>query len=202
MAEYEVKQVIVYRRDLKMRKGKIAAQVAHASMKVFFDRRMRLKDFSQAGSGIGKFLRRWGARLGLIVPLTEDMAAWVEGSFAKIVLTVENEEDLLRVYALARAADIPTSLIIDAGNTEFKQECPSCAGTGKTEPVSFEAHPPTMYKGPYPYVRELPAGNCPQCGGSGKIGVPTRTAVAIGPAKREVIDKITGKDGAVPTRLP
>ena len=33
-----VKQVIIFRRDLNMRKGKIAAQVAHASMKVFFDR--------------------------------------------------------------------------------------------------------------------------------------------------------------------
>ena len=32
-----IKQVIVVRKDLKMRKGKIAAQAAHASMKVFFD---------------------------------------------------------------------------------------------------------------------------------------------------------------------
>lgn len=33
-----IKQVIVVRKDLNMRKGKLAAQVAHASMKVFFDR--------------------------------------------------------------------------------------------------------------------------------------------------------------------
>ena len=33
----EIKQVIVVRRDLSMRKGKIAAQVAHASMKFLID---------------------------------------------------------------------------------------------------------------------------------------------------------------------
>jgi len=33
----EVKQVIVLRKDLQMRKGKMIAQGAHASMKVFFD---------------------------------------------------------------------------------------------------------------------------------------------------------------------
>jgi len=33
-----VKQVIVVRKDLNMRKGKIAAQASHASLKVFFDR--------------------------------------------------------------------------------------------------------------------------------------------------------------------
>lgn len=32
-----VKQVIVIRKDLNMRKGKMIAQGAHASMKVFFD---------------------------------------------------------------------------------------------------------------------------------------------------------------------
>ena len=34
---YTLKQVIVVRKDLNMRKGKIAAQAAHASMKVFMD---------------------------------------------------------------------------------------------------------------------------------------------------------------------
>ena len=34
----EPKQVIVVRKDLNMRKGKMCAQVAHASMKVLLDR--------------------------------------------------------------------------------------------------------------------------------------------------------------------
>ena len=33
-----IKQIIIMRTDLNMRKGKLATQVAHASMKVFFDR--------------------------------------------------------------------------------------------------------------------------------------------------------------------
>ena len=36
----DIKQVILFRKDLKMRTGKVAAQVAHASMKVFFDRKV------------------------------------------------------------------------------------------------------------------------------------------------------------------
>ena len=33
-----IKQVIIVRKDLNMRKGKIAAQVAHAAMKVILDK--------------------------------------------------------------------------------------------------------------------------------------------------------------------
>jgi peptidyl-tRNA hydrolase len=33
-----IKQVIIWRKDLNVRKGKLAAQIAHASMKVFFDK--------------------------------------------------------------------------------------------------------------------------------------------------------------------
>ena len=33
-----IKQVIVVRKDLNMRKGKMCAQVAHASLKIFLDR--------------------------------------------------------------------------------------------------------------------------------------------------------------------
>ena len=34
----DIKMVIVIRRDLNMRTGKIAAQVAHASMKILLDK--------------------------------------------------------------------------------------------------------------------------------------------------------------------
>lgn len=40
----EIKQVIVVRKDLKMNRGKIAAQAAHASMKIFFDRVINTKE--------------------------------------------------------------------------------------------------------------------------------------------------------------
>lgn len=97
----QVKQVLVYRRDLKMRKGKIAAQCAHASVAVFtrHDR---------------------GPADRLVVPLDGPMAWWARRSMAKIVLSVDSEEELLKIHAEARRRLLPTALIRDAGKTEFK----------------------------------------------------------------------------------
>lgn len=96
-----VKQVLVYRRDLKMRKGKIAAQCAHAAMAVFF----------RHDSGPADQLH---------IPLDGPMAVWAKGRFAKVVLSVETEADLLRIAELAQARGIPHAVITDAGKTEFK----------------------------------------------------------------------------------
>jgi PTH2 family peptidyl-tRNA hydrolase len=116
----DIKQVIVYRRDLTMRKGKIAAQVAHASEAVFFKRMMKLSDLSQSpDKAVAQWQRRWQAPLTLVIPVTEEMATWVQDLYAKIVLSCADEPDLLRIYELAKAAGIPTALITDAGKTEF-----------------------------------------------------------------------------------
>lgn len=40
-----VKQVLVMRKDLNCRKGKIASQCAHASLKVFFDKMVSSQRF-------------------------------------------------------------------------------------------------------------------------------------------------------------
>lgn len=123
-----IKQVIVIRKDLNMRKGKIASQVAHASMKVFLDRSNIVADNSN---------------LELRVPLNDDMVNWLIGSFTKIVVSVDSEEELKDVYIKSLENSIPCSIIKDNGDTEFG-------------------------------------------------GVPTYTAVAIGPAKSELINEITG----------
>jgi PTH2 family peptidyl-tRNA hydrolase len=179
LEELKVKQVIVYRRDLNMRKGKIAAQVAHASMKVFFDR--------------GTVLPAAVARVPtLTVPLTNEMASWVQELFGKIVLTVESEEDLLKVYEEAKARGIPTALVTDAGRTEFKAECDTCAGLGFLN----------EFLGPNDELLDPPQKvTCPTCHGDGKVGVPTHTTVAVGPAPASQIDVITGPDGLVQTKL-
>ncbi len=95
-----IKQVIVYRRDLKMRKGKIAAQVAHASMRVLFQR----------GAAAGDAMQ---------IDLTPAMSLWVQGRFTKVVLSVESEADLLKIHQTARERGVPTALITDSGKTEF-----------------------------------------------------------------------------------
>lgn len=95
-----IKQVMAYRRDLKMRKGKIAAQCAHASMAVFFQR-----DEGDAAT--------------LRVPLDGPMAWWSRRGFAKVVLSVDDETALLQAWEAAKAAGLPTALITDSGRTEF-----------------------------------------------------------------------------------
>lgn len=97
----DVKQVLVLRTDLNMRKGKMAAQAAHASMKVFFDRR--------AGSAPDR----------LEVALWPEAAEWVAGAFTKIVVGCASQDELLALEAKTREAGLPCALVIDAGATEF-----------------------------------------------------------------------------------
>ena len=101
MEEIEPKQVIVVRKDLNMRKGKIASQVAHASSKVFFDRAMT-------------------SNLYMSIECTEEMMAWVKsGVFTTIVVSVDSEEELHDLKKQADIWGIPNALIQDMGKTEF-----------------------------------------------------------------------------------
>lgn len=122
----EPKQVIVIRKDLNMRKGKMAAQAAHASMKAVFN------------------YAHWSDPESVsLVLMPQPMIDWIKGSFTKICVYVLSEEELIEVYNKAKEKELPCSIITDAGRTEFD-------------------------------------------------GVPTKTAVAIGPYFPKEIDEITG----------
>lgn len=101
MTERTAKQVIVMRKDLGMRKGKMIAQGAHAALKVLTDRRRHVDDDTFA------------------IALTPAMAAWLTGRFTKICVSVDSEAALDTVVERARAANVPVALIVDAGMTEF-----------------------------------------------------------------------------------
>jgi PTH2 family peptidyl-tRNA hydrolase len=101
----KVKQVIVIRKDLNMRKGKMVAQGAHSSMKIFFDK-MKLKS---EGANSKTFE----------LTVTSEEASWIEGLFTKICVSVNSEQELLAVYEEAKKSGILCSLIQDAGLTEF-----------------------------------------------------------------------------------
>lgn len=103
------KQVLVVRKDLKMRKGKIAAQCAHASLKVILDLGHSRLDVT--GSGQAKWF--------MFYDIDSALNHWLGGSFTKICVYVESEEELLAVFDQAKSADIPTCLITDSGRTEF-----------------------------------------------------------------------------------
>ena len=104
-----VKQVIVMRRDLNMRKGKLVAQGAHASVGAF------LKLFNQCGTDGG------GTMLSLEYDSQSFLSAWLDGTFAKICLYVDSEAALVNLYRKVKeqAPQIPVDLVRDAGLTEF-----------------------------------------------------------------------------------
>ena len=134
------KQVIIVRKDLNMRKGKMIAQGAHASMKVFFDLiREQPRDLSAMFDQLGAQL----LPLEITIPLRGHMPRWVFGTFTKVVVGAPDEATLVQCYEAAKAAGLPCALVEDIGATEFH-------------------------------------------------GVPTKTAVAIGPDDPACIDPITG----------
>lgn len=169
-----IKQVIVVRKDLNMRKGKMCAQTAHASMKVFFDRMERV-------SGFRSPLLLKGYQTWSIHSFTPEMEKWKDGSFAKIVVGCDSEQELFDLQKQADEAGIVNAIILDNGMTEFKQDCPDCGGKG-IEIISMDltmnGFIPNGYK-------------CSKCNGTGKINKPTYTCLAIGPDESDKIDKIT-----------
>jgi len=101
-----IKQVIVIRKDLNMRKGKIAAQAAHASMKVILDNMLK-SDYEKYSD--------WTIHMKKDEPLYR----WLSGLFTKIVVYVNSEEELLDIYNKTKDQKMLCSLIEDVGNTEF-----------------------------------------------------------------------------------
>ena len=100
-----MKQIIVMRKDLKMRRGKEIAQGAHASMKV------TLANLEHA-----------------------DVKAWLDGPFAKIAVSIDSEEELLELVKVADEAGILTAIITDAGRTEFNGVATiTCAAIGPAD---------------------------------------------------------------------
>lgn len=94
----EPKQIIVMRKDLNMRKGKMIAQGAHASMKVLLDTMTRNPD----------------------APFPLALEEWLKGRFTKICVSVNSQEELEAVYEKAYDAGILCAIIEDSGLTEFK----------------------------------------------------------------------------------
>lgn len=112
------KQVIVMRKSFIVdgkkvtpRKGKYIAQGSHASlgailnlMDVDFDIKNETDNYQKRSL----YLYRESA-----------LYDWLTGSFTKVTLCVETEEELLAVYNKAKEAGLITCLITDSGRTEF-----------------------------------------------------------------------------------
>ncbi|WP_442870502.1 aminoacyl-tRNA hydrolase [Aneurinibacillus sp. Ricciae_BoGa-3] len=115
-----IKQVIVMRNDLNMRKGKMVAQGAHAALKVFLDRVKTDKNFMDM---FETFCREKGYPVleeqTYPISLTLDMLDWMDDKFTKICVRANSEEELVSIYHQAKDANLPVALITDSGQTEF-----------------------------------------------------------------------------------
>ena len=103
----QVKQVLVVRRDLSMRKGKIAAQCAHASCASILDM-MNIE------------WRKGTTKWAMTLDNSDPMCMWLNNSFTKVAVYVDSLEEMMELKALADLNDIQTTLITDSGKTEFK----------------------------------------------------------------------------------
>lgn len=119
---YDIKQVIVVRKDLNMRKGKIASQCCHASMKVLLDR-MEVEEerYDHQMDNILTVCKRTGnINRSLTILKDSYFNKWLEGSFAKIVVSCNSELELIELKNRANGLGIMNALITDSGATEFK----------------------------------------------------------------------------------
>lgn len=89
----EYKMILVVRNDLKMGKGKIAAQCGHGAVAAY----------QQAMS------RHPG-----------QVRAWENSGCAKIAVRVDSKDELLRVRQQAHARDLNVCMIRDAGRTQIE----------------------------------------------------------------------------------
>jgi PTH2 family peptidyl-tRNA hydrolase len=113
----EVKQVIVMRKDLGMRKGKMIAQGAHASLGAFLKHTNFLKDHE-------------GIEYPIWAKKGSPLYRWLDGPFVKICVGINSEQELHKIAELAVNKNIPCALIKDAGRTEFKEPTYTCCGIG------------------------------------------------------------------------
>ncbi len=98
-----MKQAIVVRSDVKMGKGKLAAQVAHASLASAEEAMKRREDWFDG---------------------------WKSAGQKKVVLKVQSEEELQELFRKARSAQLPAALIQDMGLTQLEPGTVTCLGIG------------------------------------------------------------------------
>ena len=99
----EVKQVIVVRKDLKMGAGKLAAQVAHASVLSYLEA-------MKSDSDVAKM--------------------WLESGQKKIVLAGDDEKMLEKLYKAFKYEKVPCALVNDAGLTQLPPGTTTTLGIG------------------------------------------------------------------------
>ncbi|MBI4451784.1 peptidyl-tRNA hydrolase [Candidatus Woesearchaeota archaeon] len=104
----EYKQVILCRQDLKMGKGKMAAQAAHASVEA------------------------------VLRSHKDDVQKWHEQGMKKSVLKVADQKELLLYKQKAEDAGLVVALITDAGRTQLEPGTVTCVAVGPDDSAKID----------------------------------------------------------------
>ncbi len=102
-SSFSYKMVIVVRTDIKMSKGKIAAQAGHAAV--------------SASEYARKNRPEW-------------WNPWINEGQCKIAVKAKSEQEILELERRARNAKRPAALIVDRGLTEIPPNTTTCLGIG------------------------------------------------------------------------
>lgn len=103
--DFSYKLVVAVRSDLKLSRGKLAVQVAHAAVTCAI--RASKKD-------------------------KKNFRAWYEEGQKKVAVKVPSLQALHQLQAQAKLAGLTTALIRDAGHTEVEPGTVTCLGLGPT----------------------------------------------------------------------
>ncbi|MEM3841507.1 MAG: peptidyl-tRNA hydrolase Pth2 [Candidatus Micrarchaeaceae archaeon] len=113
----EIKQVIIVRADLDMGKGKLAAQVAHASLMSYFESEKASPDTAKK---------------------------WIDSGEKKIVLKVDNEDDLIKLFKAFQFKKVPCALVSDAGLTQIPPGSKTALGIGPWKSSEIDVFTKTL----------------------------------------------------------
>lgn len=98
-----LKQIIVIRKNLKMSKGKMVSQGAHASLGAFINANEKIQKI------------------------------WLKGGAKKVILKVEDEKEIGLLEKIAKKEKLPTFLVRDAGKTQLEVGTVTAIGIGPAE---------------------------------------------------------------------
>lgn len=104
-----MKQAILVRHDLKLSRGKMAAQAAHASVEA------------------------------TLRSIKETVKSWHDEGMKKVVLRVESKEQLFEYQQKAKAKGLVASVITDAGHTHVAPGTVTCMAIGPAKDSEIDA---------------------------------------------------------------
>ena len=104
-----MKQVIIVNEELRLPRGKLAAQVAHAAV------------------------------AAMLEASPECRRIWFAAGMPKVVLACPSEQHLLQLEQSARRAKLPVAMIEDAGRTTVPTGTRTCLGLGPASAEQIDA---------------------------------------------------------------